>query len=409
MKFSVNNDIAITHIVKSRKQTFVASLGVAIGVAVYLFMNSLSSGFSGFSRNNIFQNNAHIKIYKNDEISQPILQNDSTISIILNPQITTLSKKLINPEMLLKQVKQESYITNAIAQIDFSVFYNRGKTQIKGAGMGVNMLDYSAMFDTQKYMMAGSIKALQGNLNGIIIGSGIAEKLSLGLDDNITLSSSYGVTKVLKIVGIFTMGNSLADDSKSYVNISTAQQFLKEGPSFVTAIYANTPNPDKTEDYVKQLQTLTPYTVEDWKTTNADVISGDKTRSTMMDSISMAILVLAGFIIYNILSSTISQKINDIAILKATGFSSRDVIKIFVSEALIMGVIGTVSGLLIGSVLIAILANVYMGGPVGYFPIHFELKLYLQSFFLGLLITVLSGYFPARSAANIDPVKIFRK
>jgi lipoprotein-releasing system permease protein len=129
----------------------------------------------------------------------------------------------------------------------------------------------------------------------------------------------------------------------------------------------------------------------------------------MMDSISMAILVLAGFIIYNILSSTISQKINDIAILKATGFSSKDVIKIFVTEALIMGIIGTVSGLLIGSVLIALLANVYMGGPVGYFPIHFELKLYLQSFFLGLLITLLSGYFPAKSAANIDPVRIFRK
>lgn len=409
MNLPINIDIAQTHIVKGLRQTLVAALGVTIGVGIYFFMNSLSSGFSGFSRDNIFQSNAQIKIYKNDEISQPLQQGPDSSIVIINPQITTLSKNIINPEFLLKQVTQEPYITNAIAQIDYSVFYNRGKTQVKGSGIGVNMIDYSAMFNTQKYMVAGSVKDLQGNLNGVIIGSGIAEKLSLGIGDNITMISSYGVTKILHIVGIFTLGNSLSDDTKSFVNISTAQQFLKEGPAYVTTIYANTINPDATEGYVRQLKTLTTYTVEDWKTTNADVVSGDKTRGTMMNSISLSILLLAGFIIYNILSSTISQKINDIAILKATGFSSGDVIKIFMGEALIMGLIGTIIGLCFGSVLVFIMSKVYMGGPVGYFPIHFELKLYLQSFILGLLMTLFAGFFPTLRAAKVDPVSIFRK
>ncbi len=409
MKLPVNLDIAFTHISKGLRQTLVAALGVTIGVAVYLFMNSLSAGFSKFSRDNIFQSNAHIKIYKSDEMSQALDKKALAMHLITNPQITTLSKKIINPANLLEQVKQQPYITHAIAQIELSTFYNRGKTQIKGTALGVNMIEYSGMFNTEKYMVAGSVKDLQGNLNGVIIGCGIAEKLSLGIGDNITMSSSYGVSKVLRIVGIFKLGNSMSDDSKSYVNISTAQQFLKEGPSYVTTLYANTQNPDETEGFVTKLQAITPYTVEDWKTTNADVISGDKTRSTMMNSISMSILLLAGFIIYNILSSTISQKINDIAILKATGFASKDVIKIFLLEALIMGLIGTLIGLGLGSVLIFILSKVYMGGPVGYFPIHFEWKLYLQSFVLGLLMTVLAGYFPARRAANVDPIDIFRK
>ena len=209
MNLPVNIDIAQTHIVKGLRQTLVAALGVTIGVAIYFFMNSLSSGFSGFSRDNIFQSNAQIKIYKNDEISQPIQQTADSSIVIINPQITTLSKKIINPEALLKQVKQEPYITDAIAQIDYPVFYNRGKTQIKGSAIGVNMIEYSAMFNTQKYMEAGKVKDLQGNLNGVIIGSGIAEKLSLGLGDNITMISSYGITKVLHIVGIFKLGNSL--------------------------------------------------------------------------------------------------------------------------------------------------------------------------------------------------------
>lgn len=409
MKLNVNYDIAITHIVTRKKQTLVAALGVTIGVAIYLFMNSLSSGFSGFSRDNIFQSNAHIKIYQSDEMSKPLGETEGVMTIIRNPQVTTLSKKLNNPQALLQQIKQEPYITNAIVQVDFSAFYNRGKTQIKGTGNGVNILQYASMYNTRKYMAAGSIEDLQGNLNGIIIGKGIASKLSLGLGDNITVSSSYGVTKVLRIVGILAMGNSFIDDGRSYVNISTAQQFLKESPSYVTTIFANTPNPDNTEVYVNKLQTLTSYTVEDWKTTNADVISGDKTRGTMMGAISLSILLVAGFGIFNILSATISQKINDIAILKAIGFKGNDVIKIFVSEALIMGCIGTVIGLFIGAILITIMSNIYMGGPVGYFPIKIEPKLFAQSFVLGIFITLCAGYFPARKAANVDPVEIFRK
>jgi lipoprotein-releasing system permease protein len=411
MKRSVNIEIALTHIFTRKKQTLVAALGVTLGVGVYLFMNSLSSGFSKFSRDEIFKNSAHIKIYKDDEFSRPLMEDNTGNSMvaIVNPQITTLSKKIINPEELLQKVKMQTFVTNAIAQVNFDAFYNRGKAQVRGNGNGVNIMEYAAMFKTAKYMVAGSLNALQGNLNGIIIGSGIAEKLNLGIGDNITVTSSYNVVKVMKIAGIFTSGSNLTDYAKSYVNISTAQQFIKEGPSYVSNIFANIPNADKSEDYAKQLQQITSYKVEDWKTTNADVLAGDKTRSTLMGAISVSILIVAAFGIYNILSSTIAQKINDIAILKATGFSGRDVIKIFLLEAIIMGLIGTVMGLLVGSVLIVIMSTIYMGGPVGYFPISFEPTLYARSLILGLVITYCAGYFPARKAARVDPVEIFRK
>lgn len=409
MKIPVNIDIAKTHILKGFQQTIVSALGVALGVAIYLFMNSLDSGFSDFSRDNIFKSSAHVKIFKDDQISQPLSQSDGdSLKIIINPQITTLSKNLVNPNLLLSKVKEEPYITNAIAQIDYPVFYNKGKSQIEGSGIGVNITEYNAMFNTQEYIVSGNIEDLQSDLNSVIIGSGIATKFSLNVGDNISMSSSFGITKTLRIVGIFTFGNKQLDNSRSYVNISTAQQFLKENASYVNTIYANTLNPENTNEYTQLLSQITDYTIEDWKTTNVDVVSQDKTRATMMNSISLSVLVLAGFIIFNILSSTISQKINDIAILKATGFSSRDVIIIFIVEALIMGVIGTIIGLIVGSILIFALSQVYMGGPVGYFPITYEFSLYLQSFFLGIIMTLLAGYFPSRKASNVDPVDIFR-
>jgi lipoprotein-releasing system permease protein len=85
------------------------------------------------------------------------------------------------------------------------------------------------------------------------------------------------------------------------------------------------------------------------------------------------------------------------------------VIKIFVTEAVVMGVFGTLMGLGLGAILIKIMSGIYMGGPVGFFPITFRADLFLQSFLLGFIITVFAGYFPARKAANVDPVSILRK
>jgi lipoprotein-releasing system permease protein len=405
-----NFDIAITHITTRRKQTLVTILGITIGVAIYLFMNSLSTGFSKFSRDEIFKINAHIKIFKDDEISKPI-SDDSSMSthIIVNPRITTASKKIINPMAILEETKAQPYVTNAIVQVNFDAFYNQGVAQVRGSGNGVAIKEYDKMFSTGKYMVAGSLDALENNLNGILIGSGIAEKLNVGLNENITVSSSFGVVKTMKVVGIFKTGSSLTDNGKSYMNISTAQQFVKEGASFVSTIFINTLNPDESEKYMNQLQRLTEYKVEDWKTTNADILGADKTRGTLMTSISFSILFVAAFGIYNILSSTISQKINDIAILKATGFTGNDVIEIFLMEALIMGTIGTMVGLGFGAVLISIMSKVYMGPPVGYFPIFFDAGIFIRSFLLGVVLTACAGYFPAKKAANVDPVSIFRK
>lgn len=409
MKYKVNLDIAFTHIITQKRQTLVTALGITIGVSIYLFMNSLSSGFSEFSRDNIFQSSAHIKIYKSDDISEPLLAFDGAEVLISNPQVTTNTKQLNNPNKLLAEVRSEPYITNAISLVDFSSFYHSGSTVLKGSAQGVDMKEYADMFGTDELMIAGSIEALTSNPNGIIIGSGIAEKLNLSIDQNLTVSSSAGVYKTLRVVGIFSTGNRSLDETRSYVNINAAQQFLKEGKNYVTTLYANTLDPDHTDVFMEEIKSFIDYEVDDWKIMNQDIIKQDVTRQYMMTAISLAILVMAAFGIYNILSTTISQKINDIAILKATGFNGRDVITIFILEALMIGIVGTGIGILSGIGLINIMSNIYIGQPVGYFPIWVQTDLVLISFGLGILLTLCAGYFPARNAANVDPIEIFRK
>ncbi len=411
MKLSVNVEIALTHIMTRKRQTLIAALGVTIGIALYIFSNSLMRGFSVYSRNEMFKIMPHIKIFKEDEISKPLIANASEKDLVLirNPSITTTSKSVIDPYRLIKEVDKQDFVKNVAPQVSIDFFYNNGKSQLKGIGSGVNIAEANAMFNMQSTMLAGDLQALANNLSGIVIGKGVAEKLNLGLDDNVTISSSRGVVKVMKIIGIFSTGNKATDESKAYMHINTAQKLSKESADYVTDIYLNVNNPDSSLFYATRLQTMTNYKVEDWQTSNADSLAGDKVRLIMNTTVTFAIMMVAAFGIYNILNMTITQKMNDIAILKATGFSGKDIVRIFVLEALIMGIIGTLLGLTIGAILIEILSRIYIGPPIGYFPIYYNWSVFGVGALFGMLASLGAGYLPARKAAKIDPVEIFRK
>ena len=258
-------------------------------------------------------------------------------------------------------------------------------------------------------MVEGKFETLKSDPNGIVIGIGIAEKMNLVLGDNINLTSQKGVTKNLRVTGIFQSFNSTADDTKSYVNLYTAQQLLKENNVYVTDISVNVKDPHQAAAVAEKLSQLTGYKSEDWKESNESLMALSKMRFIMINFVSTAIMLIAGFGIYNILNMTVSQKINDIAILKTIGFKGNDVIRIFVTQALSIGLIGVVGGMLMALLMITLLKKVYIGGDIGYFPVDYELQKFIQGIVMGLVITFFAGYIPARKAAKVDPVSIFRK
>jgi lipoprotein-releasing system permease protein len=242
-----------------------------------------------------------------------------------------------------------------------------------------------------------------------VIGSGIADKMNLITGDHINITSSKGVNITLSVVGIFKTNNSKEDKTKSYVNIATAQQMLKENGVFVTDINVNVHDPEKAPAIAEELSLLTGYKAEDWKAANEAYMAASRMRKIVITFISFTLLIVSCFGIYNILNMTVSQKINDIAILKAMGFNGRDVVRIFVYQALAIGAIGVILGVVFALILVQALQHVYIGGDIGYFPIRFEPWVFLRGILIGLFITFLAGYIPAKKAAKVDPVSIFRK
>jgi len=410
MNRGVNSEIALTHILSRKKQTLVASLGVTVGITAFVFLNSLILGFNRFFDNQIFRSMPHMRVYKDDEISKSLIpKKDSSLAVVINPKILNKTKNLINPQVLVDEIKRRPNVIAAAQWVTVNLFYTSGKSQMNGVSSGANIKEADAMFDIRSTMLEGKAESLESVPNGILIGVGIAEKLNIHLNDNLTVISSLGASKVMKVVGIFSTSNSINDKIKSYMNLSCAQQLLREGPNYVTDIYINIKEPDKVVEYKPAFEKLTGYKVEEWKEANETFVAAAKTRSVMMRSISGAILLVAAFGIYNILNMTIMQKLNDIAILKATGFSGKDVVKIFVTEAIIMGFFGTCIGLGLATLIINLVSHVYVGGDIGFFPIRFEPTIIGLGAFIGMFVTTAAGFIPARNAAKVDPVEIFRK
>lgn len=409
MKYAINSEIAFTYISSNKKLTLVAALGVVLGMAVYIFMNSMMAGFDKQIGESVFRSIAHIRIFKDDEMSKPLNKYDTAVSLIVNPKVVPVVNSIVNPNMIIKLLENQSDVVVVSPQINTSVFYNNGKSQVVGTSLGFIPQKGNEMFNISSFMVDGSFDGLKNNQNGILIGSGISKKMNLNVGDNINLTSSKGVNKVMNIMGIFQTNNSYVDKTRSYINLESAQQLQQQGATYVNEINVNVKDYKKADLYSESFTALTGYKAEDWKTANETLVAGSKMRNIIIGFVSYAILLVAGFGIYNILNMTVTQKINDIAILKAIGFKGNDVVRIFVTQALTVGFIGIVFGVITAILLIFWLQHVYIGGDIGYFPIFFSYMEFVKAIALGFFITFLAGYIPARKAAKVDPVSIFRK
>jgi lipoprotein-releasing system permease protein len=418
MKISVNTEIAITYLSSRKKQTLIAALGVMFGVSMFIFMQSLMKGTNDYFEKMSFNNTPHIRLYNENKIADTHIMNgfikDSSVKILDNPKQLMQRQGLTNPYGLINRISKNPNVADITPQVTANVIYTSGSVQINGTVAGVNIVEENKMFDIQSDMLSGDLLALNRVNNGILIGKGIADKLSLHTGDNITVGSGTGSPMVMRVTGIYATGVKQVDETKSYANIIQAQNILGKDRSYVTDIKINLKDYNKAPEVAQEMQTMTGYKAEDWVQANSQLKTAFKIRAMILNSVVGVILLVAGFGIYNILNMTIYEKIKEIAILKAIGFSGPSVISIFLQQAIYIGLIGGVIGIIFGYLISFGFSRVYiggstpMGGSLNYIPMSFYIPHYFEAIIFGILTTIAAGYFPARKASKVDPVTIIR-
>lgn len=182
--------------------------------------------------------------------------------------------------------------------------------------------------------------------------------------------------------------------------------------NYITDINIKLHDMEKAPEIARDLEKMYGIKAVDIQQANAQFETGSYVRNLISYAVSITLLIVAGFGIYNILNMLIYEKMNDIAILKATGFSGKDVKRIFLSQALIIGILGGVLGLIVGygvSVLISHTPFETEALPtIKTYPVSFDPMFYVIGIIFALISTFFAGYLPSRKAQNIDPVEIIR-
>ncbi len=417
MNWKVILNIAKTHLLTKMKSTVTAALGVTFGIGAYITLVSFMTGLNEMLDDLVLNQTPHIHIYNEIEPSknQPVslyTKFEDALNVVHSVKPKQSQKKIHNALPIISYLRKDPNVRGATPETNAQIFYLSGSIELGGNLSGVDIMEMVRLSNIQDNIVEGTPEALKNNDNGILLGAGLAEKMSLSVGERVQVSTITGSVFPLKIVGIYQSGIAEIDNIQSYTNLETVQRILGEAENYVTDINVKLFDITQAESMSNRLEQQFDIKATDINEANAQFETGSNIRNLITYAVSITLLIVAGFGIYNILNMLIYEKMKDIAILKATGFSGRDVQLIFMSQAMIIGAVGGFLGLFMGFILSKLIDqapfNTEALPTITTYPVNFNIGYYIIGIVFALISTFIAGYLPSNKAKRIDPVRIIR-
>lgn len=399
------------------RQTLVAAVGVTFSITMFITLLGFMNGLNDLLDNLILNRTPHIRLFNEIKATknQPIDLSGrfkAYHNFIKSIKPSGNSTEIRNNGLIMQALQKDDRVLGISPKMTAQVFYNIGEIDITGVVNGIDVEAESKLFFFQDYVTEGSYLDLKNVPNSIILGKGAAEKMLAKIGDVIQITTPKGERFPLKVVGYFQSGIVEIDKVQSYASIKTAQKLLGVTNSYVTDIQVKLKDMTLAPTLSKEYAHIFNSDAEDIQTANSQFETGSSIRTLISYAVGITLLIVAGFGIYNILNMMIYEKMDTIAILKATGFSGTDVNRIFITIALSIGFFGGITGLLGGFLLSSLIDQIPFNTAalptVSTYPINYDLKFYFIGISFSLITTYFAGLFPARKASKIDPVDIIR-
>lgn len=405
--------IAVTHLLARKRQTLVSLSGIVLGTAFFLAVSALMQGSEKDFIKRLVDNSPHITVsdeYRGADIQPAAMQwPDAAVNIrSIKPQ--TEVRGIRGYQQKLAFIESIPGLRVAPALTGSVVLTFAGRVQgVSMTGLiPESMREVSSIEDK---IIEGSLEALNANPNGIIVGIGLINKFKLALGRNVTVTTSDGIVRSMKIVGIFRTGTANYDETQTYALLKKVQSLLNR-PNRVNRFVIQLSDPNQARDVATLIEQRIGYKSVSWLEASEDIMSLLTVRNIIMYSVVTAILVVAAFGIYNTISTIVMEKTRDIAIMKSMGFHASDIQLIFLSEGLIVGLIGSLLGIAVGLGLMWILDQVVlpitaMGGPT-HLPVYRGQRQFFIAFAFALFSAVAASYLPANKGGRVHPVDVLR-
>jgi len=403
-------DIAWTHVRAHVRQTGFAVAGVATGVGFSIMMAALMVGSQDDFVQRMVDSLPHITV--SDERRNPPTQPaaamfDAAEFHGLTPEARRRGVK--NPLALMAAL--EAWLPGAVApSVKVQAIIRYANHDVAASVIGIEPRRESKVSELPKQMRGAGLNALYRATNAIVLGDRLAEKIGARIGANITLQTSEGAKINAQVVGLYHSGVRQIDETTAYTLTKTGQ-ILARQTGMINELRVHLNNPLKSREIAARIESETGYKSVSWQEANEDLLSTFIIRNIIMYAVVGAILLVASFGTYNIISTITHEKARDIAIMKSLGLSEHTVRSIFVVEALIIGLVGALVGFVLGYLLSRGLGAVRITNPFidsNHLPLAYDPLHYLLAGLVALVSSVSAGYAPARKAARKHPVAIIR-
>jgi lipoprotein-releasing system permease protein len=405
--------IAFRHILSRKRQSVVSLLGIVIGVGFFLAISSLMQGSQNDFIRRLVDSSPHITVsdtYRNPKIQAVEKAYPGSLVELRSIKPQTETRGIRGYRQIVEDLRNTPGV-RASAVLNGQAILNFAGRDVSVSLNGMNPEDMRDLTTIDEHMVEGTLDDLIANRDGIVLGSELMRIQSLSMGDNITLAASTGQVRTFKIVGVFRIGRIDYDGTQAFVDIKRVQAMFNKS-NRANSIIIKMDKPELARTFATSLENRIGYKAVSWQESTEDLMSTLVIRNIIMYSVVSAVLIVAAFGIYNIISTNVMEKLRDIAILKSTGFKSRDIQWIFLIQGAVLGVAGVIAGVPLGCAFMYALSQVEFKPPGITEPINMPIDWGFMQFAIAsafaFFAALLASYLPARKGASVLPIDILR-
>ncbi|OGU35119.1 MAG: hypothetical protein A2068_11525 [Ignavibacteria bacterium GWB2_35_6b] len=375
--------------------SFISTLGISIGVAALIVVLSVFNGFGSLVKSILINFDPHIRVSViSDEAYSQIDSLQKILSI--NPKVSSFSPFVEGKVILLNKKSYE-------------VFNMKGISENENKETGIGSAVVSGEYNLNS----------ENGIDKIILSFPIALRLSARVGDKISATSFNNIeksfftlsiprSKQFEVNAIFETNNKDYDNSYVFTSIKSAQNLLGMGNkiSGFEIILKNIDDSEKVKSQLEDKFGSNLFSVKTWYDLHSDLYSVMLIERWAAYIILCLIIAVATFNILGSLSMSVIEKKKDIGLLRTMGTTEKSIMRIFMFEGLLIGVIGTFTGVIIGIIIcyLQMEFNFYPLDPmkyiINYMPVEIRFSDILAISLMSMFLSTIAALYPAKKAAK---------
>jgi lipoprotein-releasing system permease protein len=403
--------IAWTHVRTRVRQTLVGTLGVSIGVGFTIMMAGLMQGSQTDFLQQLVDAMPHITVTADTRTmaSQPAEQIYGAVGLSNAPNVNSRAG-IKTPDAVVASL--ESWVPGAVAaSVKVNAIVSQGPARVGVTLTGIDPRTEARVSKLATQMREGQLSDLSRATNSVIIGLSLAQKLGVGVGNTVLLGAGEAVQIPVTVVGIFRSGLKQIDEGQIYSSVRVAQIIVGQ-TGLINQLRLRLHDPLQAQKVAAQLEAQIGYKAVSWQEANSDLIGTFAVRDFIMMTVMAAMLLVASFATYNIISTITYEKRHDIAIMKSLGMREYKVRRIFVIEAAMIAFVGILFGWILGYAMCISLQQITVFNPISGatrpIAIYYSWMQYFVAGGISLICAAGAAFFPARKATRVHPVEIIR-